>query len=117
MVRLPVVRANAGELPPAIEAMLWHYAYGKPKEQVEHVSWGSGRHAQDARPHIVVAGPPDGSIRWSEPAAKNATDRLSGDQKGAAAPSVPGSSAAVSESSGRTHRLLRPCSFPATNAT
>ena len=39
-----VARAKAGELPPAIEAMLWHYAYGKPKEQVEHaggitISW------------------------------------------------------------------------------
>ena len=30
-----VARAKAGELAPAIEAMLWHYAYGKPKEQVE----------------------------------------------------------------------------------
>ena len=40
-----IVRAKAGELAPAIEAMLWHYAYGKPKEQVEHaggitLSWG-----------------------------------------------------------------------------
>ena len=31
-----VARAKAGELPPALEAMLWHYAYGKPKEQIEH---------------------------------------------------------------------------------
>ena len=31
-----VARAKAGELAPAIEAMLWHYAYGKPKELVEH---------------------------------------------------------------------------------
>ncbi len=31
-----IARAKAGELAPAIEAMLWHYAYGKPKEQVEH---------------------------------------------------------------------------------
>ncbi len=40
-----IARAKAGELPPAIEAMLWHYAFGKPKEQVEHaggitLSWG-----------------------------------------------------------------------------
>ena len=40
-----IARAKAGELAPAIEAMLWHYAYGKPKEQVEHaggitLSWG-----------------------------------------------------------------------------
>ena len=31
-----VARAKAGELAPALEAMLWHYAYGKPKEQVQH---------------------------------------------------------------------------------
>ncbi len=42
--RTLVARAKAGELPPAIEAMLWHYAYGKPKEQIEHaggitISW------------------------------------------------------------------------------
>lgn len=27
-------RARRGDLAPAIEAMLWHYAYGKPKETV-----------------------------------------------------------------------------------
>ena len=27
-------RAAKGTLPPAIETMLWHYAYGKPAEQV-----------------------------------------------------------------------------------
>lgn len=30
------VRLLAGELPPAVETMLWHYAHGKPKETVEH---------------------------------------------------------------------------------
>ncbi len=28
--------ARARTLPPAVETMLWHYAKGKPKEQVEH---------------------------------------------------------------------------------
>src|SRR5438094_4126901 len=28
-------RALRGELPPAPEAMIWHYAKGKPKEQVD----------------------------------------------------------------------------------
>ena len=28
-------RALRGELPPAIEAMLWHYAKGKPKETLD----------------------------------------------------------------------------------
>ena len=31
-----MARAKAGELSPAIEAMLWHYAFGKPKEHLEH---------------------------------------------------------------------------------
>ena len=26
-------RAFAGELPPAMEALLWHYRFGKPKEE------------------------------------------------------------------------------------
>ena len=28
------LRLLAGKLPPAIESMLWHYAKGKPKEQI-----------------------------------------------------------------------------------
>lgn len=28
-------RIEAGRLPPAVETMLWHYAYGKPKEEIE----------------------------------------------------------------------------------
>jgi len=28
-------RLNAGQLAPAVETMLWHYAHGKPKETVE----------------------------------------------------------------------------------
>ena len=31
-----LVAARAGKLPPAVECLLLHYAYGKPKEQVEH---------------------------------------------------------------------------------
>jgi hypothetical protein len=27
-------RAAKGELPPAVETMLWHYAYGKPLESI-----------------------------------------------------------------------------------
>lgn len=30
------VRLQAGELGPGVETMLWHYAYGKPKDVVEH---------------------------------------------------------------------------------
>jgi hypothetical protein len=28
-------RLRAGTLPPAVEVMLWHYAYGRPVERVE----------------------------------------------------------------------------------
>ena len=28
-------RARAGTLAPAVEAMLWHYAFGKPRESLE----------------------------------------------------------------------------------
>jgi hypothetical protein len=28
-------RLRSGELPPAVEAMLWHYAYGKPVESID----------------------------------------------------------------------------------
>lgn len=30
-----VSRLTHGTLPPALEALTWHYAYGKPKERVE----------------------------------------------------------------------------------
>jgi hypothetical protein len=33
--RMLFVRMSAGVLPPQVETMLWHYAYGKPVEQVE----------------------------------------------------------------------------------
>ncbi len=29
------VRARAGTLAPAVEAMLWHYAFGKPKDSLD----------------------------------------------------------------------------------
>lgn len=44
-------RALKGKLAPAIEAMLWYYAKGKPKELVEHL----GRASAPMRSIIVVA--------------------------------------------------------------
>lgn len=35
-------RLRAGELPPALEALTWHYAYGKPTEHHEHSGPGGG---------------------------------------------------------------------------
>src|SRR5262245_15183212 len=51
----------------------------------------------------VCTAPPSISIRLSLPSAKNPSDRLSGDQKGKVAPSVPGSGRAERESRGRSH--------------
>ena len=28
-------RLQAGKLPPAVECLLWHYAFGKPKDEIE----------------------------------------------------------------------------------
>ena len=33
-LRTFAARAKAGKLPPNLEAMLWHYSYGKPREHV-----------------------------------------------------------------------------------
>lgn len=30
------LQLRAGKCAPAVEAMLWHYAYGKPKDTIEH---------------------------------------------------------------------------------
>lgn len=53
------------------------------------------------------------SIFFSLPGTKKPTDRLSGDQNGNVAPSVPSSGWAVSAESGRTHSSLLPESSPA----
>src|SRR5688572_21415990 len=51
-------------------------------------------------------GPPNISMRFSLPPAKKAMERLSGDQNGYNAPSVPGSSREISDSIGRSQSLL-----------
>ena len=66
--------------------------------------------------HNVSGGPPPTSIRLIFSSAKNPIDRLSGDQNGPAAPSVPGSSCAVMLSSDLTHSRLRPVATFARNA-
>src|SRR6185369_17282892 len=65
---------------------------------------------------IVSTGPPAASILLSFPSAKKARERPSGDQNGAAAPSVPGSAAADSSASNRTQRETLPSEPRATNA-
>lgn len=35
-------RLQTGDLPPAVEAMLWHYAYGKPTEHLQLAGEGGG---------------------------------------------------------------------------
>src|SRR5580693_5634636 len=58
-------------------------------------------------------GPPDTSNRFSLPLAKNPTERLSADQNGNVAPSVPSSGFAAAELSGLTHRSWRPSELTA----
>src|SRR5215831_5290473 len=61
----------------------------------------------------VCAGPPPTEIFFSLPPAKNPIYRLSGDQKGYAAPSVPGRGCAVALSNGRNQS----CGAPPPDAT
>src|SRR5437870_10097843 len=66
--------------------------------------------------HKVCAGPPVTSIFFSLPPAKNPMKRLSGDQKGRVASSVPESGCALIESSGRIHKRVFPEASVATKA-
>src|SRR4029077_10609526 len=66
--------------------------------------------------HKVMGGPPETSIFLSFPPAKKPRKRLSGDQKGDEAPSVPAIACAVSASSERTHRRFLPSALLATKA-
>ncbi len=56
----------------------------------------------------VFADPPSMSIRLRFPSAKNPMERLSGDQNGSCALSVPASGCAETESTARTHNWDRP---------
>ena len=60
--------------------------------------------------------PPSRSRRFSAPSAKKPMERLSGDQKGAFAPSVPGNMVAEVVDSGRNQSRCTPA-FSATNAS
>src|SRR5215510_6701179 len=62
--------------------------------------------------HSVCAGPPVASIFLSLPPEENTMKRLSGDQKGKVASSVPASGCAVSELSARTHSRVLPSEVP-----
>src|SRR6202521_6358131 len=64
----------------------------------------------------VNGGPPEASIFLSLHTAKNPMNRLSGDQKGKAAPSVPARGWGCNESSGRTHKSSFPSGVVATYA-
>ncbi len=35
-------RLHSGKLPPPLEALAWHYAYGKPHERMEVTGLGGG---------------------------------------------------------------------------
>src|SRR5262244_1287951 len=58
--------------------------------------------------HNVRTGPPVASTLFNLPPAKKPMKRLSGDQKGSCASSVPTRGCALTASSGRTHNRLFP---------
>src|ERR1039457_6539042 len=64
----------------------------------------------------TTAGPPGASMDFSLPPAKNPSVRLSADQNGSAAPSVPGKARAASESRERTQSMVFPLSSAAEKA-
>src|SRR5262245_51659264 len=70
-----------------------------------------------AAAQTTIGGPPDASIFLSSPPAKNARERLSGDQNGEDASSVPRSTRGAKVPSDRIQRNARPWAFLATNAT
>src|SRR5262245_44160480 len=77
---------------------------------------------QEAPPGIfasqsVCGGPPDSSILFILPSLKKPSERLSGDQNGDRAPSVPGSAWAVKEFSGRIYSSTFPLESAAPNAS
>src|SRR5262249_10178648 len=80
-----------------------------------------GHHAADplapAVSHTVAGGPPVTSIFLSFPSAKNPTKRLSGDQNGRWAPSVPASGCAATASSERTTSSDLPSRARASNTS
>src|SRR5262245_32435228 len=57
---------------------------------------------------IVCTGPPAAATRFMRLRVKNSSDRLSGDQNGNAAPSVPASARAVKLLIGRSHNTAFP---------
>ena len=66
---------------------------------------------------ITCAEPPFKSTVFNFPSAKNPSERLSGDQKGKIAFSVPGTTRTTSESMGRTQIEVLPSALVAVNAT
>src|SRR5262249_21081238 len=64
----------------------------------------------------VTGEPPDASMVLSLASAKNPSERLSADQKGSIAPSVPGSGLAEGESRERSHSMVFPVASVAPKA-
>ncbi len=71
----------------------------------------SGAHAAGCGEELsasICRFPPLNSTVFNLPLAKNPSERPSGDQKGAAAPSVPGMTVASLALSERVHNLIKP---------
>jgi hypothetical protein len=50
-------RLKAGQLPPQLEALTWHYAYGKPVERQEISGPDGGPIPIEVHDHFAVAAP------------------------------------------------------------
>src|SRR5262245_36609365 len=89
-----------------------------PVEPVEKRIVSPGPHVagrKSATLAIVCGGPPALAIFFSFPSAKKPTHRLSGDQNGYSAPSVPDSECAATESNDCSHSVDRAPGAAATN--
>ena len=116
--RLPLRQAHEFR---RLTARRRHAAERSARSRVEHdrsiLAPGAAAVAIDAVLHSVCGGPPLAAIFSSFCCAKYAMNRLSGDQNGNAASSVPGSGCAVSESMGRIHNRTLPDASRAVNAS
>src|SRR5262249_14246990 len=105
-------------------------AAAPPPRDTRKIAWPSGaenriaslpqvpkRPVPSAASHSVTTAPLERSSRFNRPLAKNAIDRLSGDQNTEVAPAVAGAGLSSRVASGRIQIRLRPAGSVATNAS
>ena len=99
------------------------YAFNVLASQLSDVTGGEDGRSFQVPPmppgasHMIWTALPLGSTLFNLPALKKPTDRLSGDQNGYIAPSVPVNCCAVPAAKDRIHNAVPPSSAAATNAS